>query len=740
MAAKEAWGLDIGYSAIRLVKLHRQKQGVVLSDLAVRTIDAIPDDPDYEEKMISVLAELIEEKKIGSKPVVVSQPGSITLFRDFPLPAISSNKLQEIVSYEARQQIPYPLEEVLWDFHQYKADPDSPELNIALVCIRRDFIENLLEINEELGMNIVCVQPGPVALANFIQYDQPPEGTVMLLDAGVRATDFLVLRKDNFWLRSIPVCGSDVTKALITKFNMEYAAAEELKLKMGESKQADRVFQVVVPVLRSLAAEIQRSLGYYKSLYRGVKVDGAICAGGTFKLAGVDQFMADDLGMPVSLIQELSSLEFGDEVDADFVNENIQCLGVAIGLALQGIGEAQVSVNLLPPEIQTQHKVHAKVPYALAAVVLLIISVVISLSSAMERSVRWTELNRDMESSDRAVAGIIESAAKARSGFGPEEEKNRSFAQESVEREFVGATVSSILNRTAEINRERAALQNDGEITKQIDHYLDAADVKERLASYSEYFPEEEDLKSERDKVRKQAEYRAKLLASRKRQLYIEELKIEADFVYWFVEKKDVPVEEEAKQPRILLSPEDVNAINALRAKNAGSEPLAVEKVPVSVAVVTLKGYSVSTVLQRADVTRLRDDFKKLPGIRDLSISDDKSRLNSVPVPQFIFAKKEEEEKGEGTSAGTETSAFKREWDSVEEETREFTLVFRLLSGVDKDGILKEGIDGKKFLTSDEAAEKAYGLSGIRFRGEERQNPAVEESGGTVRARGRKQP
>jgi len=391
MAANEAWGLDIGQCGVRLVKMHRHKGRVQITDFASVPLDSPPDDPQYDQKVVAVLTRLIQEKDVGHDPVYVGLSGFTTFYRDFTMPAMRSGKLGEIVAYEARQQIPYPLEEVLWGYHVHRSDPQAAEVDISLVCCRRDIVANLLLLLQTVGLNVQGVQSTAVALVNFLRYDQPPEeGVTLLLDSGARATDFILLDQGKFWLRSIAVAGADLSKALMGKFNLSYADAESLKRKMARSKQADRVFQVISPVLRTLTGEVQRSMGFYKSQHRGTRLEGLVCAGGTFLLAGVDKHIADALGVPPRRIQPAQNVDFASGVDAEAFNRQRQVMGAAAGLALQGVGAAPIEFNLLPPEIQRKQLLWRKYPYAVTAAVLLTILTVVSLVAALNRSGRWT--------------------------------------------------------------------------------------------------------------------------------------------------------------------------------------------------------------------------------------------------------------------------------------------------------------------------------------------------------------
>ncbi|MBN1256662.1 MAG: type IV pilus assembly protein PilM [Planctomycetes bacterium] len=545
MAAKEAWGLDLGQSAIRLVKLQRIKGDVQIVDYAYVPLKIASGELNYEDpELIELMTRTVKEKGIGNTPVFASIPGQSSFFRDFPLPAISPGKLNEIVSYEARQQIPYPLEEVLWGYHHHEPEEDGADLSISLVCCRHDIVNGLLNFLKSVGLNVTGIQVGPVALANFLMYDQPPEGIALVLDSGARATDLLVFGKYHFWLRSIAGAGDELTSALMEKFNLPYGEAEDLKRKMGESQQADRVFQVVSPVLRGVTSEIQRSLGWYKSQHRGVRISSLICAGGTFLLPGVKELISENIRMPATLVGQLQTVGFGEGADAAAFNNHRQVFGTAVGLALQGVGEATMNINLLPPEVKLRQMIKAKFIYAVAIVALLAIMTMVSYLSASKQAGKWDNI---VKSSQRIVSDSG-SAARQKNKLSevqrkaePIKAKLKTFAQIAINRQDIQAGISLILDVFHQINQQRADMIKNAKYGNQdnVDTLArtlyNRTEVQNQLnAKKADYFDPEE---LERE-IRKQCKLRAQQLIDRRRRIFITEINSESKYESWYINKE----------------------------------------------------------------------------------------------------------------------------------------------------------------------------------------------------------
>lgn len=424
MAERVVWGLDIGQMAIRAVKLvtrkiPKSKEPVItMIDTFFYDLNTTLDDPEYIDKVREGLSEFAANKSpTAHEPVVLSVAGTNALFRSFTVPPVPAGKLREVVSYEARQLIPYPLEEVVWDFQNLGFDDDSGELQIALVCCRQEIVDELLQIFDHLKIKVADVQIAPLALVNFCRYDFYSEGRMLLLDCGARSTDFVIFDDAMFWLRSIPVCGSDITRALMSKFNISYEDAEQLKTNTADEKQAARVFKTLEPIMRNLTSEVQRSIGFYRSTKRDANVDELILAGNSFLLAGADQYMADALGYGARTLDLPQNIEIGDEVDGNEILLHRQVYGVATGLALQGLGLAVYDCSLLPEDRKLAKLIKSKEIYGWVAAAIVAITVILELMLAGGKAPMYQE----------EVNKIKTALAKSQSSYGEYNQKLEQF-------------------------------------------------------------------------------------------------------------------------------------------------------------------------------------------------------------------------------------------------------------------------------------------------------------------------
>ncbi len=376
---KGVWGIDVSKYSIKAVRLELGASGGgTLTHSGVFPYDSAGtgDAGDLDAQIKSTLAQVKASYKISNEPVVFSLPSHSTFNRLIKLPPVDEAKLPEIVRYEAQSQIPFNIDEVLWDY-QYVERVYGPgeEKEVILFAIKRDIVEQFLGNIADLGFNVEAVQFAPVGLFNFLAYDQELGGAAVALDMGGDNTDLIVIDGTKFWVRNLPITGNDITKALQKAFNIPFEEAEKLKLKAGQSQQAQKIFNAVQPVLRDLVNEINRSMGYYKSISKTSKFDKILLLGNSTKTLNFQKFVSQSLQLPAARVQQLNKIAVGGTIDPGELNENLATIGTALGLALQGMGPTTNRVNLLPEIYRQKKELKKKQPFIVAAVAALFVLV-----------------------------------------------------------------------------------------------------------------------------------------------------------------------------------------------------------------------------------------------------------------------------------------------------------------------------------------------------------------------------
>ncbi|MDA3961437.1 MAG: type IV pilus assembly protein PilM [Planctomycetota bacterium] len=348
------WGLDIGHTSLKAVKLQRVPDGVTVLGYAIEPIPNT-EDVDRDEAVVTALQTLAQREEMRGTPVVASLSGRQIFTRTINVPVLNPKKVDKMVELEARQQIPGDFDEIRWSYH-LSPSVDGASNDVALFAARREIVDDLTAKLRKAGLELVGISVSSLAVYNFIAYDQEFEDAeaVVVLDVGAENTDLVVYQGDTLWMRTLGISGNDITRAFMKKFRVSKEEAEQLKCQVADSRQADRILKVVEPSLAELVSDVQRSLGFYKSQNRDAAFQNVVVSGNTFRLPGLAQFMADRLGFAIIELVELEQINVASGLDRDHFLEDLQSLGVAMGLGLQGLGLGKAHVNLLPTSQQLQ--------------------------------------------------------------------------------------------------------------------------------------------------------------------------------------------------------------------------------------------------------------------------------------------------------------------------------------------------------------------------------------------------
>ncbi len=193
---KAAWGIEIGAHAIKAIRLEREGDRVAMTDFAViphRRVLSTPD-LDQDEVVRLSLGQFISQKTLEGEHLVFSVPGHAAFARFAKLPPVEPKKVPDIVKFEAVQQIPFPIDQVQWDYQTF-ASADSSELQVGIFAITRDRVEHRLSLYSELGLTPESLTLSPVAVYNAMAFDHDlvRQGPVIFLDIGTIATDVIVV-------------------------------------------------------------------------------------------------------------------------------------------------------------------------------------------------------------------------------------------------------------------------------------------------------------------------------------------------------------------------------------------------------------------------------------------------------------------------------------------------------------------------------------------------------------------
>ncbi|MDX1945260.1 MAG: pilus assembly protein PilM [Pirellulaceae bacterium] len=384
------WGIDIGRCALKALRCRLDGDAVVADGFDYIEYPKLLTQPDADAPQLvkEALEQFLSRNSLKGDKVAICVSGESGLARYFKPPPVDVKKIADIVKYEAKQQIPFALEDVIWDYQRLaggqEVDGFALDTEIGLFAMKREQVAKALTPYNVANIEVDIIQLAPIAIYNYIGYDvakglkdgeeynseAPPPSTVVL-SIGTDTTDLVVTNGFRVWQRNIPLGGNHFTRQLSKDLKLTFAKAEHLKRNPKQAEDPKAVFQAMRPVFADLVTEMQRSIGFFQSLDRKAKIEKVVMLGNTVKLPGLVQYLGKHLGYPIQEIESFGKLSGAAVVTSPSFKDNLLAFGACYGLCLQGLGKGKLSTNLLPREIVVQRMIKAKKPWAVAGVGLL---------------------------------------------------------------------------------------------------------------------------------------------------------------------------------------------------------------------------------------------------------------------------------------------------------------------------------------------------------------------------------
>ncbi|MEM6689834.1 MAG: pilus assembly protein PilM, partial [Planctomycetota bacterium] len=238
------WGIELGQTALKALRCSLVDGEIVAEAFDYIEYPKILSQPetDPDELIDQALAQFLERNDARTDRVFMSVPGQSGLAKFFKPPPVEVKKIADIVRYEARQQIPFELSDVVWDYQMMPGsmveEGYALESEVGLFAMKREMAYRQMGPFDRAGMEVDEMQLAPIALYNMLAYDrmherletemfnadEPPASSVVL-SIGTDSSDLIVTNGFRIWQRSMPIGGNHFTRQLTKDLKMTVAKA-----------------------------------------------------------------------------------------------------------------------------------------------------------------------------------------------------------------------------------------------------------------------------------------------------------------------------------------------------------------------------------------------------------------------------------------------------------------------------------------------------------------------------------
>jgi len=332
-------GLDIGSHSVKCVQLEK-KGTAAYRLLSVGVFEIAPEGINLEEDprkaIISAIRKSIEGINLKRTSIITAIGGVSTAIRQIELPFMTEKELASAIKWEARNYIPFDINDVELDYQIINTSKASNKLDIILVSIIKDFVRYHLDLLREIPIDPQIIDVNPLALVNSVLFNEEIEKDeyVVLMDIGDKNTTLSVYSEEGqYFVRNIMISGNDFTDDVMRGNALSYADAEKFK----RNEDSVGLLETIKPSLDNLVREVRRSLTFYENQVKIKGFSKIFLTGGSAPLKGLDDYLSTELGLPVTILNPFSKINVEKASLLSPFGNDLCTLALAVGLAIRGV-------------------------------------------------------------------------------------------------------------------------------------------------------------------------------------------------------------------------------------------------------------------------------------------------------------------------------------------------------------------------------------------------------------------
>jgi Tfp pilus assembly PilM family ATPase len=406
--------IDIGSDCLKVAEFLYPPEGtMVLERFAFLEYDEEHRELELPEQFSHAFKKILSENEFKAKKVRVAISGQSAFSRLSKLPPLGDDvhHIEQIIEYEAKQTVPYAMEEVVWDYQlilhkaenesaepvegsedgQEKADESNgaDEMEALFVAVKDDLITELSEIIQDANKEIVSIETAPIAFFNAAKANLADDDQCdLLLNIGGRCSSLLFADKGRIFTRTIPIAGASITQQISKEFDISLVDAEELKCRHGfvalggayeepESEVAAVISKIARNVMTRLHGEINRSINVWRSQYKGNRPTRLFLGGGSSLMAYTPRFFNEKLRIPVEYLNSFQIVALDKGINREELLDVAPMFSELTGMALRELSPVPVEISLMPESIKKHKALQKKKPYFYASAISIILCLLV---------------------------------------------------------------------------------------------------------------------------------------------------------------------------------------------------------------------------------------------------------------------------------------------------------------------------------------------------------------------------
>ncbi len=338
-------GLDISSTAIKLLELGQSGDRMRVESYAVEPLPAnsvIEKNIADVEAVGEAIKRAVKRSASRTKLASVAVAGSAVITKIIAMPAsLTEDEMEQQIELEADQYIPYPLEEVNLDFEVIGPSENDPErIDVLLAASRSENVDIRIAAIELAGLKAKIVDVEAYAMENAFSLlipqlpEQGIDQTIAVIDIGATMTTLNVMHdRKTIYTREQVFGGKQLTEEIQRRYGLSYEEAGMAKRQGGLPDNYGP--EVLEPFKDAMTQQVSRSLQFFYGSSQYNNVDHIVLAGGSAMIPGIDEMIANKLGVHTSVANPFTNMTLASRVKAQSLSNDAPALMIAAGLAMR---------------------------------------------------------------------------------------------------------------------------------------------------------------------------------------------------------------------------------------------------------------------------------------------------------------------------------------------------------------------------------------------------------------------
>ncbi len=363
-------GLDLGSHSIKVVEMNHSGKAPTLVNYGITELvpgTVVGGQIQDRQAMIEAINMLFDTCQITSRQVNIALNGADVIIKTIKIDRMNDEELAKAITWEAEQQVPFPLSEISMDYQVLDPDSDEAQMNVLLVAAKRDLIDERLNLLDEAGIDVMLLDVDTFCLLNALETSltPQPDSCHCIVHFGNESTHLGLVRGGlPILTRNLPVGGRKLVDIIQGQLGVDEdqaymalygAGGEEELLSTLETPAAGSTGQLagsglpetgvdspvdISPFVDSFIDDISigvnRAAAFLESTEESGTITNVFLSGGCANIPGLDSKFADKVGIPTSIANPLSEISYKSELfQAEPAEKIAATLMLAIGLGLR---------------------------------------------------------------------------------------------------------------------------------------------------------------------------------------------------------------------------------------------------------------------------------------------------------------------------------------------------------------------------------------------------------------------